>query len=61
VTPLRADTLPRGRHSIPRNEVKRIQRERILVAAIEKVASKGYVGTTVENITRAARVSRRTF
>ncbi|HEU5143284.1 MAG TPA: TetR/AcrR family transcriptional regulator [Solirubrobacterales bacterium] len=53
--------LPAGRHGLPREFIERNQRERIMTALVDCVAERGYNGTTVANITKAASVSRRTF
>jgi AcrR family transcriptional regulator len=50
-----------GRHSLPREEVARSQRERVLVACLHCVAEVGYPGTTVADIVSRAAVSRSTF
>jgi AcrR family transcriptional regulator len=52
---------PRGRHRLPPEVVARSQRERLLEAAIEVVAAKGYPATTVGDLTKRAGVSRTTF
>jgi AcrR family transcriptional regulator len=57
----RARALPRGPHKLTRDEVERSQRQRLLQAATEAVAEKGYVSTTVADILRRAGVSRTTF
>lgn len=53
--------LPRGRHRLPREEVVRSQRERMLRALAQTMAEKGYVATTVTDVLRRAGVSRETF
>jgi AcrR family transcriptional regulator len=53
--------LPAGRHGLPHEFVVQNQRERIITALVDTVAAKGYKGTTVNDITKAATVSRRTF
>jgi AcrR family transcriptional regulator len=53
--------LPSGRHGLPRSFIVRDQRERILDAMGQAVAAKGYVATTVADITATAGVSRTTF
>ncbi len=53
--------LPRGRHGLPRGEVVRQQRERLLEAVPRVVAAKGYAAATIEDIAAAAGVSRRAF
>jgi AcrR family transcriptional regulator len=61
VTSTPATTLPRGRHKLPRKEVVRSQRERLLTAMAEAMAEKGYAETSVADVLRRARVSRETF
>jgi AcrR family transcriptional regulator len=59
-----ADTgraLPRGPHGLSREEVARSQRRRLLQAATDEVAERGYVKTTVAHILARAGVSRATF
>jgi AcrR family transcriptional regulator len=53
--------LPRGPHRLPREVVRESQRQRILLAAAEVMATKGYVATSVSDIVAAAGVSRTTF
>ncbi len=53
--------LPRGPHGLPREEVERSQRDRLLAGAAEAVAAKGYAATTVADILKLAGVSRTTF
>lgn len=53
--------LPRGRHGLPRELIEENQRERLIRGMIEAVADHGYGKTTIAHVTRAARVSRRTF
>jgi AcrR family transcriptional regulator len=53
--------LPRGRHGLSREQVVHDQRERILRALAETMVQKGYVGTAVADVLRAAGVSRETF
>jgi AcrR family transcriptional regulator len=52
---------PRGRHRLPPEVIARSQRERLLEAAVRIVAEKGYVPTTVADLTREAGISRTTF
>jgi AcrR family transcriptional regulator len=54
-------TLPRGRHKLPRDEVVRSQRDRLLRAMAEAMAEKGYAETSVADVLRRARISRETF
>lgn len=55
------EQLPPGRHGLPREAVAENQRERLLNGVVEAVAEHGYNATTIAGITRAARISRRTF
>ena len=56
-----ARALPRGRHSLTREEVVASQRLRLLTAMADAMAEKGYARTTVADVLRKARVSRETF
>lgn len=56
-----ATRLPRGRHSLSREQVARSQRERLVGAMAEVMAGKGYARTSVADILRVAGVSRETF
>jgi AcrR family transcriptional regulator len=58
---VRMQPLPRGRHSLSREEVEGSQRERVQRAMAEAMAEKGYALTSVADILRRARVSRETF
>ena len=53
--------LPRGKHGLPREEVVRSQRERLLAAAAAVCAERGYEATTVATILAEAGVGRETF
>lgn len=53
--------LPRGPHSLSRDQVARAQRERLLHAITECVASKGYAQTAVADVLARSGVSRATF
>lgn len=53
--------LPRHRHGIKRDAVKRAQRARILVATADEVAELGYAASSVASIGKRAGVSSRTF
>jgi AcrR family transcriptional regulator len=55
------DRLPRGPHTLSREQVRNHQRERILAAMMAAAGTKGYGSTTIGDITAAARVSRDTF
>jgi AcrR family transcriptional regulator len=50
-----------GRHQIPREDVARSQRERLLVAMLQCVSERGYAATTVADVVARAAVSRSTF
>jgi AcrR family transcriptional regulator len=54
-------SLPRGVHGLDRDVVLMSQRARLLEGIVEVVAEKGYPATRVQDVTRAARVSRTTF
>lgn len=53
--------LPRHRHDLTREQVRRSQSGRILFATAQVVAERGYAGATVLEIARRAGVSRKTF
>jgi AcrR family transcriptional regulator len=53
--------LPRGRHSLSRQEVTASQRGRIIQAMVEAVAERGYRETRVVDVVEGAGVSRATF
>ena len=53
--------LPRGRHSLSREQVRSTQRGRLLLAMAEAAAEKGYAQTTVADVLTRAGVSRETF
>ena len=53
--------LPPGRHGLPRDFVRGNQRQRMLAAVADAVSDIGYAAMTVEDIIKAAGVSRRTF
>ncbi|GAA2446162.1 hypothetical protein GCM10010191_73880 [Actinomadura vinacea] len=53
--------LPRGRHALAREEVRRIHRTRLCTAMAEVMAEKGYVGTSVADVLQRAVVSRQSF
>lgn len=53
--------LPRGPHQLSREAVEQSQRNRILLALTEVVASKGWATTSVTDIVARAGVSRATF
>jgi AcrR family transcriptional regulator len=53
--------LPRGRGALPREEVARVQRERLLRAMVAAVAELGYANVRVADVVDRARVSRQSF
>jgi AcrR family transcriptional regulator len=53
--------LPRGRHSLSREQVRASQRARMLRAMVDAVARKGYASTSVADVIGGARASRETF
>ncbi|WP_240809592.1 TetR/AcrR family transcriptional regulator [Actinomadura sp. WMMA1423] len=53
--------LPRGRHALSRSEVERLHRDRLCGAMAAAMAEKGFVGTSVEDVLKRARVSRQSF
>jgi AcrR family transcriptional regulator len=53
--------LPRGRTSLPPEQVRLAQRERLLRAVMAAVAEKGYAAATVADVVARARVSRAAF
>jgi AcrR family transcriptional regulator len=53
--------LPKGRHSLTREQVADAQRLRLAVAMAEAMADSGYVGTPVAAVLQRAGVSRQTF
>ncbi|TDC83255.1 TetR/AcrR family transcriptional regulator [Actinomadura sp. 7K507] len=53
--------LPRGRHALSRTEVERVHRDRLCAAMAAAMTEKGYVGTSVEDVLKLARVSRQSF
>jgi AcrR family transcriptional regulator len=59
--PLAAYRLPRGRHGIPPEQVAENQRWRLLGAAAEVMAERGYLETTSARIARRAAVSSSAF
>jgi AcrR family transcriptional regulator len=61
-TPLFAFSRPPiARHSLPREFIEANQRNRLMAGAVDALAERGYQGTNVESIARAAGVSRNTF
>src|SRR2546421_107059 len=56
-----ASAIPRGRHSLSREQVRASQRARMLRAMVDAVAQKGYASTSVADVIGGARASRETF
>ena len=56
-----AAVLPRGRHTLARNEVIDAQRERLMVAMTELMAERGYRGVSLGDVVARAGVSRTAF
>src|ERR1700722_4347028 len=56
-----APRLPRGPHSLTREQVAADQRRRVMAALTDVVAEKGYTATTVSNVSARAGVSRKAF
>ncbi len=54
-------SLPRGRHGLPRELIVENQRARLISAMIETVAEQGYGQATIAKVIKAAKISRRTF
>ncbi|TMK57346.1 MAG: TetR/AcrR family transcriptional regulator [Actinobacteria bacterium] len=54
-------SLPRGRHGLPRELIVENQRARLVSGMIAAVAEAGYGKATVAKVIKSARVSRRTF
>jgi AcrR family transcriptional regulator len=54
-------SLPRGRHGLPRELVLENQRSRLLSGMITTVAELGYGKATIANVIKPAKISRRTF
>jgi AcrR family transcriptional regulator len=53
--------LPRGPHSLTREQVANNQRARLLEGMIDAIGEKGYAATTVSDVIRRAGVSRKAF
>lgn len=53
--------LPRGRHSLSREQVVEAQRNRLMRAMAEVMAEQGYAATPVADVLRRAGISRETF
>jgi len=56
-----AGKLPRGPHSLTRDQVAANQRLRVGLAMLEAIGEKGYVATTVSEVVARAGVSRKAF
>ena len=54
-------SLPRGRHGLPRELIVENQRARLVSGMIEAVAERGYGKTTIADVTALAKISRKTF
>jgi AcrR family transcriptional regulator len=57
----RPERLPPGRHRLPAGAIARHQRTRLFFAIAEVTMAKGYLNTTVEDITTRARVAKPVF
>lgn len=55
------DALPRGRHKLPREQIRGAQRERLLAAMTELLAVRGYRGFGTGDVARRAGVSLAAF
>jgi AcrR family transcriptional regulator len=53
--------LPRGRHTLPREFVAHTQRDRLMDAMAQMVATKGYTSTSLNDVCVRAGVSTKTF
>src|SRR6218665_2492848 len=53
--------LPRGRHSVSREDIVAAQRERLLIAAAELIGADGYRSFGIRELCRAASVSQSVF
>jgi AcrR family transcriptional regulator len=53
--------IPTGRHTLPPQEVRERQRERLLRAIASCVSEQGYADTTIADVVRIARTSRTAF
>src|SRR5712691_8318680 len=54
-------SLPRGPHSLSRDQVAASQRGRLMAALADVIAAEGYAAATIAEISRRAGVSPRTF
>ncbi len=59
--PFMTSRLPRGPHSLSREQVAANQRTRIGIAMLESVGEQGYVASTVSDVVARAGVSRKAF
>jgi AcrR family transcriptional regulator len=59
--PLGLSKLPSGHHKLPREFVEANQRNRLMAGALDVLAERGYLGTSIEAICNAAEISRTTF
>ena len=59
--PVQGSRLPRGPHSLSREQVAANQRERVMGAMIELVGEQGFAATTVAQVIGRAGVSRKAF
>jgi AcrR family transcriptional regulator len=53
--------LPVGRHRLPREVVEENQRNRLMAAALDVFAERGYAAASIADLVKVARVSRTTF
>jgi AcrR family transcriptional regulator len=60
-SPSKSSRLPRGPHSLSREQVAANQRSRIMSAMIELVGEQGYGATAVAEVTKRAGLSRKAF
>jgi AcrR family transcriptional regulator len=61
IFPLLNSRLPRGPHSLSREQVEANQRMRVGMAMLESIGEQGYVATTVSDVVALAGVSRKAF
>lgn len=59
--PRQPTRLPRGPHGLPREEIARNQRQRLLAAMVRVCGEKGYEATSVADVLEASGVGRETF
>jgi len=57
----RRPALPRGPQALPREQVAADQRERLFAAMVQAVNERGFLATTISDLTAGAGVSRRSF